>query len=273
MSTSRVAAGTYIQLTRDEFEDWLNTIGFRGKWRLKPGRGGVYQLNLSDTVAIEINSTTGSKDEVMGRGRAAMRLALVSRITGQTLNRKAQGQKHFKRTLNWRETWLKGVERMKAAYMKSKSFYDAIAAIEDRDQYKRDTLALIESVPGWEQNTFLVDQHSKVAGGGILTDNQMAAVQRQVHQGIPNPVVVSGPEEAEEPEPAVDDALVQRMRDLWVAARDVSRDRGADARQQRDASWTMDFVRKWADAVKAGRSLSGPVRRILDEKFQTYGIP
>jgi hypothetical protein len=122
--------GTYVQLTRDEFEEWLTRdLGFSpSEWRLKPGRGGVYQLFLSPTVAIEVNSTTGAQDAVMGRGNASMSLWLASRVNGKVLNKKAMGQSHFARTLNWRENWKKGVERMKDAYLKSKDFYDRLAS-------------------------------------------------------------------------------------------------------------------------------------------------
>jgi len=109
--------GTYIQLTRDEFEEWLTRdLGFStSEWKIKPGRGGVYQLFLSPTVAIEINSTTGSQDAVMGRANASMSMWLASRMNGKVLNRKAMERSHFKRTKNWRKTWKEGVDNMKSA--------------------------------------------------------------------------------------------------------------------------------------------------------------
>ena len=171
-------AGTYVQLSREEFEDWLNDEGYRGKWRIKPGRGGIYQIRLSDSVGIEINSTTGSGSEVMTRGAASMKCKLISLVTGRTLNKKAMGQSHFKRTVNWRQTWAKGLKRLKDAYVKSKDWYDTIAAIEDRDQYKQDMLALIESKTNWNTDRFLIDLHKKVSDGGVLTQRQIAAVER-----------------------------------------------------------------------------------------------
>lgn len=241
--------GTYTQLTRDDFEGWLtHDLGFsRSEWALKPGRGGVYQLFLSPTVAIEVNSTTGSQDAVMGRGSASMSLWLASRVNGKTLNKKAMGQSHFARTLNWRENWKKGVERMKDAYLKSKDFYDRLASIEDLDQYKRDTLALIESNEGWQSNTFLSDMHEKVQRGSILSEKQQAAL---APRRAPAPPAQGGAE----------DPRLKGMRELWSRA-----NRSQD-------TWTADFVRSLAEQVKAGRHLSPKQKAILDDKARFYAV-
>jgi hypothetical protein len=252
--------GTYVQLTRDEFEDWLDDIGFRGKWKLKPGRGGVYQLKLSKVVAIEINSTTGTAEEVMGRARASMKLRLVSLVTGRTLNKKSMGQSHFKRTLNWRQTWAKGVDRMKDAYMKSRSWYDQIAAIEDRDQYKADLLAEIEAIPGWESDRFLSDLHGKVERGGVLSEKQRAAIRRSRDAIGDEEVVETESTEADEAAEAELERKLGRLRNLWVAAR-----RAAD-------QWTMDFVKSVADRLKDGRSLTDRQDEIVADKLRRYRI-
>ncbi|MDB4278145.1 hypothetical protein N9917_00945 [Deltaproteobacteria bacterium] len=247
----RLAA--YVQLTREEFEDWLDSIGFRGKWKLQQGRGGVYLLKLSDSVAIAINSTTGSRGEVMKKGKASMSLRLMSSVTGRTLNRKAQGQKYFARTLNWRKNWAKGVDRMKDAYNKSQDWYDTIATIADREQYQKDSLALIESIPGWNQDSLLVKFHTRVSQGGVLVARDRATIEKARRN--PPEVQPSG-----ETSDAGEDPMVERLRQLWVAA-----NRAGDG-------WTKDFVRKWAERVKAGGFLSAGVRRILDEKFDLYGV-
>lgn len=178
--SQRLGATTFAQLTRQEFEDWLDSIGFRNKWKIKDATGGIYQLYLSPFVAIEINSTTGSREEVRGRGAASMKLKLVSRMTGKVLNRKAQGQKYFARTTNWRKNWKKGVDRMNTAYLNSAGFYDAKAQEENEGEYKADTLTKIESVQGWEGQEFLSDLHAKVEKGKYLTQNQMAALDKWV---------------------------------------------------------------------------------------------
>ena len=239
-------AGSYVQLSRVDFEDWLNSIGFRGKWHLKPGRGGVYVLLLSDNVGIEINSTTGSRDEVMNRGRASMSLRLVSLVTGQVLNRKAMGQKHFARTINWRKNWAKGVDRMRDAYNKSRSWYDALAEIEDRNEYKAERLAEIEAIPGWRDDSFLADLHAKVVRGGILTRKQREDVEKAAKRPVSTP-------QAEDP-------VLQRMRNLYSRAR---RD---------NDQWTMDFVTSLASRIKGGRPLTPAQERTLNQKFRVYRI-
>ena len=245
-------AGTYVQITRKEFEDWLDSIGFRGKWQVKPGRGGIYQLFLSPTVMIEINSTTGSGSEVMSRGSASMSLRLVSRVTGRTLNRKAMGQRHFARTTNWRTNWAKGVDRMKAAYDASKSWYDQIAKIADRDQYKADTLAKIEGIPNWDRDGFLSSLHGRVSKGGVLTDKQESALDRTLR---------SRPEEAEKaPQPEAPSYDLEMLRELYRRAR-ANGDR-----------WTVGFVGDLGQKIKAGRPLSNRQREVLDDKIEQYNL-
>jgi hypothetical protein len=254
-------AGTYVQLTRQEFEDWLDSNGFRGKWKVHPRYDGVYSLYLSDTVAISINSTTGSRDAVMSRGRASMKMRLVSRVTDKVLlgPKKLMGKDHAKRTTNWRQTWAKSLVQAKRTYEGARSFYDAIATIEDREQYKDDTLHMIEQVPNWQQDPLLMSLHGKVTRGGVLTTKQLAEVRRARKSPPAQPSSVEQPGEPR----SVDEELVQRMRDLYVAARRA---------RSEDGQWTMDFVKKWADVLKAGKPISSRVRSLLDKKFQMYRV-
>jgi hypothetical protein len=239
-------ATTYEQFSREDFEEWLvRDLKFSpSEWRLKPGRGGVYQLYLSPTVAIEINSTTGHQDEVLGHGKASMSLWLASRINGRVLNRKAMEQSHFKRTKNWRETWKKGVSNMQSAYLGAKDFYDRIASIEDLEVYKADTSKMIESVPNWTSNDFLADMHAKVKQGSVLSDNQMAAIKKFLVKP-----------KQEEPE------RVNVLRMLWSAAK-----REGD-------QWTMEFTQSIANQLKAGRPLTPRQEATLDQKLQEYSMP
>jgi len=253
--TLQLQAGTFVQLTRQEFEDWLDSHGFRGKWKVHPRYDGVYLLKLSDTVIISINSTTGSREEVMNKGRASMKMRLVSSITDKVIlgPKKLMGKDHFKRTLNWRDTWGKGLDRAKQTYISSKSFYDAVATIEDRDNYKAETLAMIESVPNWQQDQKLVGFRNKLMGGGVLTIDQFQSVAQAKKKG---------PERSDQTEPAQaqDAAQIEKMRDLYRAARN-----------DRD-QWTMDFVTSVAKQLKAGRALSDKQQRKLDDKLKLYRI-
>lgn len=246
--------GTYVQLTRDEFEEWLtHDLGFsRSEWGLKPGRGGVYQMFLSPTVAIEINSTAGARDAVIERGNASMSLWLASRINGKVLNRKAMERSHFKRTKNWRKTWKEGVDSMKSAYLGAKDFYDRLASIEDLEQYKLDTLALIGRVPDWQNNTFLSEMHDKVQRGSILSEKQHAAIERSIPRERPAP--------APAPVLVEEDPRLPAIRELWLRAR--------AARDQ----WTMDFAKSLGEQLKAGRRLSPRQVEVVEGKAQQYGV-
>lgn len=239
---------SYVQLTREEFEGWLSDIGFGpGKRQLKPGRGGVYQLFLSPIVAIEINSTTGSQDQVMGRGKASMSVKLVSRINGRTLNKKAQGQNYFARTLNWRENWKKGVDRMRDTYIKAKDFYDTLGAIEDYDAYQQENLALIQGVPGWESNSFLLDLVTRLRKGGVLSPKQRDAVFRMAEESSRDP--------------GTEDSRLPLLRDLYRAAR-----RAGD-------SWTMEFTLSLAKQIQAGRKELSPKQdQILKDKLKQFRV-
>lgn len=232
--------GTYVQLTREDFEEWLNDHGFRGKWRVHPRYDGVYILDLSDTVAISINSTTGMADRVKGKGLASMKMRLVSKVTDKVILGpvKLMGKSHFKRTLNWRDTWGKGLDRARKTYTASKSFYDAVAEISDREQYTQEVLALIESKANWRGEQFLAELHDKVSAGGIITTKQRAVIDRF-------------PDASAGPSREVEDLLAE-MRDLYVAARD----RGDD--------WALQFLTSIAETLKAGGSLTSRQQAALD---------
>lgn len=186
-------AATYVQISRDELESWLDSLRLPMRWKRQENRAGIYLLPLSSVVAIKLSSTVGSRDDALGAGKASMQLSLISTVTGQTLNKKAQGQSHFKRTTNWKTTWADGIKRMRAAYMKAQGFYDAIAVIEDRDQYKQDTLVKIEGIPNWQQNSMLSDFHFSVEKGGILTEKQMGALENAARRSESAPTRAPAP--------------------------------------------------------------------------------
>jgi hypothetical protein len=242
--TPKTAASTFVRLTRDDLEDWLETTEWKGhKWIRKEGKVGVYQLPLSDSVAIELFTTLSKSDDVMGKGMASMKLRLMSRVTDQTLNRKAMEQGHFKRTLGWQKTWLVGINRMKDAYIKSADFYDLIATVKDRDAYKKDALARIEAVSEWASNIALKSYHAQVLGGGILNARQEETLAKAMEK------------------PVVDEALLERTRNLYRAARRVG------------DQWTMDFAENLGKIIKAGGILSPNRLDILNEKFRIYKVP
>jgi len=171
-------ASTYAHISREDFEDWLKDLRgvYNPPFKVKSGTVGVYYLPLSDNVAVSISSTIGSREDAMGRGDASMQLRLVSLVTNRVLNAKAQGQSRFHRTTNWKDTWKKGILRMKDAYVKAAGFYDTIARIEDRERYARDLKAKIELIPNWSTTPIFSDFHKKLSDGGVLTVKQEAVI-------------------------------------------------------------------------------------------------
>ena len=251
--------GTYVQISRDELEQWISSLPLKGKWYVKPGYAGVYLLPVAKNVGVKLSSTIGSKDDAMGKGRASMQLALVSLVTGQVLNKKAQGQKHFKRTTNWQATWKKGFDRLKQAYLKAQGFYDALAVIEDREKYKNDLLKEIETAPAWAGHKTLADFHVRLQKGGILTAKQVGLLRAEVANAVQNsPVPAVTPDEPDES--PVDDALVSRLRDLWRAA------------QQSGDNWLMDFSKSIGEQVKGGRPLTPRQQAVLDKNLRRHRL-
>jgi hypothetical protein len=267
--TNVTAAGTYVQVSREELEQWLDSIGFHGKWERDGRTAGVYILKVGPAVAVKLYSTIGSDDDAKGRGKSSMQLSLVSTVTGKTLNRKAQGQDHFKRTIGWRKTWAAGIETMKNAYLSSTDFYDAIAVIADRDAYRTDVLKDIETIPGWDNETDLIRLYRKVENGGVLVAHELEIITEAKRRPVPKTpdpqriqpsrlpgegVTHSSPDQAKE-------AKVQALRQLWFLAK------------RSNDEWTMNFAediaKKW---IREDRRLTGPQLRLIGEKLSQYGV-
>ena len=272
METTHTAASTYVQISREELEDWLDDIGFRGKWERDVRFAGVYLLVLSGNVAIKLSSTIGSKDDAMGRGQASMQLSLVSRLNGRVLNKKAQGQSHFARTKGWMKNWAAGVDTMKKAYQTASDFYDVIAGIEDRDKYRLDMLKKIEAVPGWSANAFFIALHRKVDRGGVVMPNEM----KDLEEGLKTPSVsVDNTPPSNEPTTPLQDELRQKAMDelrlnavraLW---KKVDMSVPKDEREIKNREWVSNFAQSIGQQLKSGRTLTPAqitaLRRNLDQ--------
>lgn len=239
-------ASTFVPITREELEDWLDTLPLAGRWVLRPGSVGVYLLPVGENVAVKLSSSIGSRDGVLDKGKASMQLSLVSLLTGQTLNKKAQGQAYFTRTLQWKKNWKEGIQRMQEAYKKAQGFYDALALIEDRNQYKDDLLERIEKIYDWQNHPALADFHRRVQAGGILTTAQAEVIVR-----------------AEKNQPSkreINQELLQNLRQLWLAAK------------QAHDQWTMDFAYSVGTRVKSGGALSEKQMAAIEKAFDKYRI-
>ena len=251
-------AGTYIQISREDLESWLNDSGYMGQWERDRKFAGIYVIKLSPSVAVKLSSTIGSEDDAMGRGQASMQLSLVSLVTGRVLNKKAQGQSHFKRTLGWKKTWKDGIETMRNAYMASADFYDTISLIEDREKYKTDLLKMIELAPGWGSSRILVNIHRRVEQGGVLVTRDMDDMKEEIAS-----LELADYEKKNPPlKPVVDDNEIKATaaRALFVAAR------------HEGDSWTVDFITSVGKRIVNRQPLSAPQVKILKDKLTRYGI-
>jgi hypothetical protein len=157
----------YVNITRSDLESWLSS-NFNS-WGRVAGKAGVYLIHLSDSVAVKLSSTQSKKDKAMGRGQASMNLALVSRVDGSLLNRKARDRKYFQRTTNWRTTWKKGVNHWIKTYQDKASFYEKIA---DRDGYKAKWISMIDSLPYGGSDNEIIKSRDTLEGGGVLWESQ-----------------------------------------------------------------------------------------------------
>lgn len=248
---------TYVPISRAELEEWLDTLTLHTKWYLEPGRSGIYILPLSDNVAVKLSSTIGSQGEGLAVGQASMQLYLISTITKQVINKKAQGQGHFNRTTNWRITWKSGIERFRDAYMKSQGFYDALATIKDRAAYQKDILQRIEAFPGWANHDVLSDFHATAQRGGILTMKQMGFLDKILSGASKTPAPAPSPTPNT---PQVDESLLNRVRALYVAAK------------QRNDNWLMQFAESIGHQIKGGRPLSPRQQEALNRGFTNYRV-
>ncbi len=125
----------YTRMTRTEIENWLDDTGFW--WKRDDRTAGIYLVRLSDEVAIKLSTTLSGRDDAMGKGRASTSMMLVSLINGRCLNAKARDRKHFKRTTNWRKTWLAGLRHWAGVFDRCPHFYNRIAHEAPTRGYRR----------------------------------------------------------------------------------------------------------------------------------------
>lgn len=288
-------AATYVEISRDEFEAWLDeatrALGAK-KWDHKPGYKGVYRIHLSPHVCIEVGSSLTGRGRSMGYARGSMQMRLASLENGRILNKKVQGRSHFKRTKNWASTMLKAAKDFKAAYLDSKSFYDALSEIgpsrADRENYTQEILNTIEDIQGWQNHEDLRRFHYKVQKGGVLTlsekDHMYNLARRSPEAEEKGPLdnLIETQESAQEtfeeqtPTPPLEarrERLLADMRLLWSAAR-KQHDESSSPADKRRAKWTMDFVASIGKQLKSGQRdwPTDKQLRVLEDKMDEYGL-
>jgi len=190
----------------------------------------------------------------MDRGKGAIHMALVSRKTGEVLNKKALGQSRFNRTEGWRKSLTRGVEALAKAYKDAQDFYDRNAdrtrserAVEQEQnsQQREEQRKRIESIPNWEINHALKDMHQQ-AQRKPLTEKQMAFVDKL--------------EALMTKAPKVDVVMVERLRDLY-----------REARRQGDRS-KLTLIESFGKQVAAGRTLSPKQMNLIITFEQQLGM-
>ena len=253
------AAATYVKISREEFEDWLNTLGKR--WSRKPNKAGIYWVHLTSDVAVQVSSSVGTRDEAMGRGQGAAHFSLVSMKNGRTLNKKAQGQARFNRTTNWRVNWKKGIASFVKEFASKKQFYERLATLPA--DYKEKLKARIESLENWRTNPTLKDLHAQVSKGWALSMKQEMLIGRVETEmaaggGKETGTVVEAPSR---PSGNVNKKLLDAMRHAYAAARAQNRARD------------MEFLKSVAEkTVKRGLSMSSAQEKWWGDIQQRYRI-
>lgn len=169
-------AATYVPITREEFESWLSEIWGAGNWNIRAGSVGVYRLKLGPKVSLEVSSSIGRADTNMGVGEGAIHVAMVGRVSGRVLNKKATGKSRINRTKGWKGNLLAALKALEAAYKASPMFYEAIA---DPESYKDEMLGRIASIPGSDSSEFWKSLRDFVASGRVLSDKQAAILMRE----------------------------------------------------------------------------------------------
>lgn len=174
-------AATYVEVTRPDLEAWLGSLKL--PWSRDPAKTSVYYVKIGPNVAIKVLSTLASSDRGVGVGEGSMHLALVSTLNGKTINKKAEGQKGFHRTTNWRDNWRKGVDRMIAEYADKRAFYDQLADADPAVNAR--AIAQIESIPGWQNDSVLSFIHKRASRGDDLGQKSFDEIEKALARIAP----------------------------------------------------------------------------------------
>ena len=278
----------YVAITRQEFEQFLRSV--RKPFSLKSGTKGIYLIELSENVALAVNSTIG--DEVRGLGKASIQLNFVSLhpqkfhkiIYGyKKIMARVVGKKYLQRSTNWRNTLKDAIDKCIAYYEQGSTWFEKIALPDGMQQQQSQPqvqpqqnsvllLARIESIPNWSSNTFLQSLHNQVSQGRTLSDKQLGAIERfeqNVRQRAPQPQVPRYPNaphgmlvqphipQPQAPSPQAQNkyqANLDSMRDLYVALRSS----GASAEN-------LEEIAEIGKTLKSKGSLSSAEFEILEE--------
>ncbi len=229
---------TYVEISRDEFEEWLNTLGKR--WSRDTRTAGIYYVHLSDRVGVKISSSIGSRDSAMGRANASIDIVLASLITHRTLNRVGGEQSRYHRTQKWRDNLRRGVLHFEQVYSAARDFYEKIAPIADREKYKTERLQILSRIPDVSDDDVLAHIHKRLVQGGVLDDPQEAVLRVAAN---------------------LNDDQVKFLGRLEKLRQRAMRD-----------PQTLGDITSTRRTIWTGRTLAPDLRKRLHEALQKYGV-
>ena len=117
----------YTDITNAEIEGFL--MGLGKPFSKKSDTAGIFYIWCSPQVAVRLSTTLkgDGSQKTKGRGRASMKLDLVSRLDDFRLNGKAGKQSRYHRTKGWQDNWAKGIAHWEGVFNKSPDFYNTVA--------------------------------------------------------------------------------------------------------------------------------------------------
>lgn len=247
-------AATYVNIGRQEFEDWLFELC--PVFERVEDAQGVYLVPLSPYVAVKISATLSSSDRTTRRGHGRCRMRLVARHRGHDLRGPEKGTRVSNRTKGWRRNWARHLRELIDVFKRHRDRYHEMASRSQED-YAAEWVARIESVPGWRDFDILVDLRRVLGTGMWLTSRQEAAVWKFLGpKGSRGP----GPRTPQKIDPKDADKIARALEQLVAEA------------EQAGDSWTATFATSVLKRVDGGRAPTTRQRSTMIEKFKKYGI-
>lgn len=120
-------AATFVSITKDEFDKFLKTRYRVYQPKVVDMRGeAVYDLSLTDDIAVRIYSSISYKGVGAEVGQDAIRVLLFGTKINRPINKKA-GSSIVKRTQGWRNSLSDRIDSFIEEYHEKQDFYDRIA--------------------------------------------------------------------------------------------------------------------------------------------------
>lgn len=267
------AAARYVEITRSQFWQWLESLGLI--WEAVDKTSGIFLLHLSDNVGIKLSTSLTWDGTVMGVGNASMKMAMVSRVDGKVLNRKATGRSYIQRTKNWRSNLEDGIKNLRAAYTKSRNYYEKMAVVNPREYNQKWTSAteqalLVADLDSRDRNK-LLDCLGRLKRNkrSLLWDSEESMIE-QVIQGQSEPE----PAPAKDPSRGSGPASVSTLREKFREDEEYERPQTwTDPAPNPDTPSDLDTLRRlWVVVSREGDDRAANFIRSVGEFFKRRGF-